>query len=240
MCATETQSIDMGIFFHILMEHMDAGLLIADVKGEQLKVKYLNPRFIEIVKRTGADIGAKGENLIAAVHPDYLAGLQAAAAASVSNRTPLDYTFKVFSKNGPGTYAWQHIQGVVLPGTFDGAGRLLCVITDITRVMAFDEKLRTAEVKYKTVLEQTDTMIYELDLRRDTLCYTGVMARSLGVEGIVCENIRSAFPQTRIVAPESRGELRRLIEDVYAGKENKTDYYIYPKLFMSKYSQPKP
>lgn len=227
MDAADQPKEDMGIFFKTLLEHMDAGILLADIKDGQAEVKYLNPRFVETVKRTGADIGVKGENLMAAVHPDYLPGLLAATQASAKDRTPLDYTFKVYSRRGPGIYAWQHIRGVILPGDFDGAVRLLAVITDITKLMQSEEKLLTAEVKYKTVLEQIDSMIYEIDLRRDTLCYTGVMARRLGIEGVVWKNVRAELPFPKIVAQESRDELRSLVEDVYEGREGRRDYYIY-------------
>ena len=105
MDAADQPKEDMGIFFQTLLEHMDAGILLADIKDGQVKVKYLNPRFVEIVKRTGADIGVKGEHLMAAVHPDYLPGLLAATQASAKNRTSLDYTFKVYSRRGPGIYA---------------------------------------------------------------------------------------------------------------------------------------
>ena len=207
-----------------LLENMDAGVLIFEITDE-IKITYISPGTYKLMGTSAPALGINGGDFFEGLCPEDASELRSTLFAAVKEEASLDMAFR--SSDGQcdeGVRRWFHIKGAKLPeGT--GTNRMLAVITEISSFKRAEEQLHTTEVKYRKAVEQSNIMIWELDLRTRRLTQSGAIAARLGIDNVVFENAPESLIKECNLPENIALPLRRLFENLYAG--NEAGYYNF-------------
>lgn len=98
----------------------------------------------------------------------------------------------------------------------DGSQRFYCVLLDITGRKREQEELRLSLERHQVIMDQTTDIIFEWDIRSDTLDFSSNWRKKFGYDPIDYQ-ISSRIPQSRNLHPEDMAAFVKLMRDTAAG-----------------------
>lgn len=98
----------------------------------------------------------------------------------------------------------------------NGVEYLNCVLMDITQVKQAQEELRLTMERHQIIMDQTNDIIFEWDIIKDTLTYSANWVKKFGYEPI-CEQIGTRIPQASHILPEDVPRFVKLMNSVGGG-----------------------
>lgn len=172
---------------YTLGKNIDMGLMKGFLDGEAT-VQYINDRALQYLGYTRQEFRDIFNNsIVAFTHPDDAATVQKNAEQLISTGKPLKFQTRAFRKDG---------QVIILQGrsscVIDSQGRPVGIYAfqDVTEDLAkaeemqrslqrkIDEQallsksLHESELRYRTVVEQSDDIMFEWDFSTDTILFT--------------------------------------------------------------------
>ena len=205
-----------AMHLQFLLENMDGCVLVCRV-DQEISFTYASPN---TAQRMGWDptwTSLEMENSFSAILPQDQEPLRCAIIRAAQEEEVLDCTFRILSQEGEPR--WWRMRGNRLPPR-EGAGcEMILVATDVTCLKEREEALQFSKLRYRTAVEQSDLMLWEVDLKKGTLRYTGELARRLGIEGRVYRDLPTSFLQTGILQPQSEAVFCRAMKNLFAGND---------------------
>lgn len=203
-----------AVRLQMLLENMDGCVLVCQVE-EEITFIYASPNSAQRMGWDPTWRSLEMDDTFAPILPQDQEALRQAIFRAAREETGLDVTFRILSPEG--ACRWWRMRGNRLPD--QEAQELILVVTDVTNMIETEEALRFAQLRYRTAVEQSDVMLWEVDLRQKTLCYAGDMAQRLGLAGKVFHGLPDGFLAAGVLRPQSEGEFRRAIQNLFAGND---------------------
>jgi PAS domain S-box-containing protein len=123
------------------------------------RICYASPSYRQVLGYDPADL--IGQSPFNRFHPDDVAPVLAAFSGSLENRQPVDVTLRY--RNGSGKFVWLQSTGSFL---FDEKGNITGAVIssrDITERKKAEEALRESEERFRSLVENTNDLIWEID-----------------------------------------------------------------------------
>jgi PAS domain S-box-containing protein len=167
------------ILYRNLVEQVPAVVYI-DSNDLTPQTIYVSPQIEEMFGRPVEDWMSHRELWDAAIHPDDLAGVNAAWIRSIETQTPCVIEYRV--RRPDGSIVWTHDSCVPVRGA---DGRTLYwqgVMQDVTASKVAEESLRESESRYRALIENVPAVVYVVapDDDRKTLYVSPQVETALG------------------------------------------------------------
>lgn len=170
--------------------------------------------FITMFGYTREEITDGFHNLfIEMIYPPDRRKINESVQAQLMNGREVELEYRVVC--GDGTVKWILDRGK-LAETFDGKQVFYCVLVDITKRKQDQEELRLSLERHKVILDQTTDIIFEWDIRKDTLNYSSNWRVKFGYDPIERE-ISKKVPQSKDIYPEDMPAFMKLLRDTSTG-----------------------
>jgi len=118
---------------------------------------------------------------------------------------------------------WGLLRGRVIEGR-NGERSIFCVILDVTDAKHAQDELRQSEERYRIILEQSDDIICEWDLRSDRFTCSSHWMKMFGYMPRL-ENPSKVWRDTDKVHPEDMPRFLRWLEETYRGQLSGEDEF---------------
>ena len=150
--------------YRILVEHIPAVVYVEAPDGNAQDF-YISPQVREVFGYEPEQWRLTEGFWRGIVHPDDLATV--IEVDDRSNETKADYSIDYRMRAGDGRWAWVHDEAVFLeqaggPGFWQG------FLLDITERKVSEDRLREAEEKFRTIVEQNEAIFYTQEIDPDT------------------------------------------------------------------------
>lgn len=143
--------------------------------------EYLGPGLEQLLGPANAAIVRADVSKFAQfIHPDDRAGAAAAREGAIRERRPFDCEYRIMSEDG----SWRWIRATASP-TFlpDGSMRWHGVLLDISEAKTAEQRLRLSEEQYRLVFEATSDVLWDWDLRQNTIRWSALALSTFGMHG---------------------------------------------------------
>lgn len=208
------------VHIRTLLENMDGGVILAEVEDD-IRITYVSPSLFTSFDRSTKNVGDYGENIMSLIVPADLPKVREAVFQTAKNNEIMEISYRVIAENGD---AWRHLRAKRIPESPDGIPRVIAVITDITHLKSIEENLRETEMRYRTAVEQTDVMLWEVDIPSRTITLTGPAWESAGFEASVFPNAPEGYLNEGRITADTADDFRRMFADICSGKQSATYY----------------
>lgn len=205
-----------------LLENMDGGVVLAEVT-DRIRITYVSPSFYHSFGRDSSDETKSGQNILSLIYPDDQPGLNEALMRAGRDNDPVDYAYRVI--NSAGQPEWRRIRAKRIPDTGDGVARIVTVITDITSLRRANEQAREAEERYRIAVEQTDAMLWDVDVPAKTATLRGAAWAEFHREQHVFTHMPQGYIASGALHPDSEDAFRRMFADLFAGKDGEIYFF---------------
>lgn len=177
-------------------------------------VKSVNPGFINLFGYSRDEIREIfHDHYVEMLHPDdrNIMTRQFQEQLSLGNAVELEY--RVNAKDGHVVWVLDKCR---LATDENGVEYLNCILMDITQVKQAQEELRLTMERHQIIMDQTNDIIFEWDIVKDTLAYSSNWAEKFGYRAI-SENVSTRIPKASHILPEDIPEFVRLLKDMGSG-----------------------
>ena len=140
-------------------------------------------------------------------------------------------------KRKDGSIIWVIDNGQIVKGE-DGTLFSYSVVINITDAKIARENLRISEERYRIVMSQTDDVIFQWDIAKDTLSFSGNW-RKITNDVLITNNISQRIHQTNKIYKDDLEELNEFLNKIINGEKyketeiriiNKNNDYIWCKI----------
>lgn len=125
----------------------------------------------------------------------------------------IEFECRVRNKNGQ--TIWILDKGKLIVDT-EGRLKLCCFIIDITQQKVEREQLVLSLERYKLIMDQTIDIIFEWDIDKDTLYFSGNWCKKFGYSAI-SSNISKRIPLTKNIYSEDISDFVRIMKETASG-----------------------
>ncbi len=179
--------------------------LIADTG---FTITYANNGFLTLVGYTRREYEEKRlQECVTYVHPDDIHPLNEAVAGVRRDGETVILEMRILHKLG--AYIPVVFRGTLVHNR-EGQAVLFCVVVDISEQRAMIENLRIEKERYEIVIEQSNDIIFEVDLQQHTLMCSPKFQEKFGWQ-ITSRDIDERSPYPLQVHPEDSDILQRMI-----------------------------
>lgn len=129
----------------------------------------------------------------------------------IGNTIEIEYRIR----HKDGKLIWILDKGKLVLST-DGTKNFYCVISDITEQKEEKEELRLSVERHKIIMDQTTDIIFEWNMKEDTLSVSSNWRKKFGFEPIR-KNINTAIARSSKIHPDDMDSCLKLMRDSAAG-----------------------
>ena len=181
--------------------------------GDQwFTITYVNSGFITLFGYNEQELKSRFRNhFFEMIHPEDQQAVRHKFLEQVSASGSQELEYRVISKQGQ--VVWVLDKCRMFSGE-DGREYLNCVLTDITQVKQAQEALRLSMERYQIILNQTNDIIFEWNIRQDKITYSPNWEKRFGYVPL------DSSAQVRTIShilPEDLPHLKKLMEDASSG-----------------------
>ncbi len=115
-----------------------------------------------------------------------------------------------------GTVTWVLDKGQAVRRELDGRTVYYSVLVDITASKTAQQELQISEERYRVIMEKTDSVIFEWNMRTGTAQFSDVWCEKLGYPAVQ-ENFPESMTAQTILHPEDRARFLRLCAHISDG-----------------------
>ena len=207
-----------------LWDQAPTAMGIYDYTATGLKVVALNDQYFNMVGDTRESRAGYRAEATDAIHPDDHAALLGAIKNAIQTGGVANARIRVMG--GDGTYGWYGVRGSWKP--WENGCRFFAVFYDITELMDAEahladqmRQLRNAKDVYEFSIAGTELFLWEYDLVKDEITlgdnpFTLKRKKEIGYPDVVPNASRFIYAN---VMPESKDTMKRIFDDIQAGKE---------------------
>lgn len=179
-----------------------------------LTIKSVNPGFINLFGYNRDEIREIFHDHYAEmIHPDDRQAMVKRLQEQLSLGNAVELEYRVNAKDGHVVWVLDKCR---LATGEDGVENLNCVLMDITQVKQAQEELRLTMERHQIIMDQTNDIIFEWDIMKDTLSYSANWVEKFGYKAI-SENISTQIPKASHILPEDIPKFVKLMEEVSGG-----------------------
>lgn len=174
----------------------------------------INKEFLQLLNYTEKEIEERFHNhFIELVHPMDRKALLEDVMRQVNQSDILELEYRLVSKEGDIIWILDRCKTVTEE---DGQEYLYCSLTDISSSKRAQEELRLSLEKHQIIMNQTNDIIFEWDIARDTLTYSSNWEKKFGYQPIH-ESISVKIPTVSHIYPDDMPEFVRLMNSIETG-----------------------
>ena len=170
--------------------------------------------FLTMFGYTAEDIRTRFEGkFVNMVYPADRAEMLKNAHVQLEKGPTLDLEYRVLCADGRAM--WILDKGRLLnAGTKDEC--FYCILIDITQRKQEQEELRLSLERHQVIMDQATDIIFEWDIRADTLSFSPNWQKKFGYEAI-SSTISTSIPLSKNIHPEDTAAFVRIMRDTAAG-----------------------
>ncbi len=205
-----------------IVENSPAGIGVFEIYNDTIKPIYYNPLLKKFV---GSTDDSNLRNIIDQISDEYRSKVQEKALSCSYEGRICETEFKMFDVCGEEKYL--SARGVNI---FERNEKVytLVIFSDITKEYALKKQIRFEEERYRTAVDLTKTVLWEVDLKKKvTYHYTDRPTRN-GATANVYENSPESIIESGIIHQDFVDEYRRMYEMLFSG--NDSGEYFYKRL----------
>ncbi|MDO5562292.1 MAG: diguanylate cyclase [Synergistaceae bacterium] len=202
-----------------LMEYMDGGVIMAEV-SDDIKVTYVSPSlYRSFGRRFDQDSNQK---IFSTVHPSDLPGLRAAVFEAAKSNDLTEYPYRVVYDDRT---EWRSMRCKRIPDAEDGVSRVVAAIADITGMKRANDDLRDAEERYRTAAEQTEALLWEVDIPTKKLTLIGTAWGKTTRRTGIAYDVPDGYVQTGRIHEDFVDTYLQMIQDMFNGDDSRSYFY---------------
>ncbi|MCQ5130210.1 diguanylate cyclase [Butyricicoccus faecihominis] len=209
----DTQPISFSNDEQAVLDHIPGGVLqcLADDTWTMLAV---NRGFIDMFGYSREELSEWfGNRFIEMIVPVDREIMQRMAGQQIKKNGKAIVNCRVRCKDGAGKWVLNSIE---TSRDASGGERMFCVMLDVTESRNDREKLRLSLERHRIIMDQTADIIFEWDIRADTMFYSANWMRKFGYEPMT-DAISLQLPQNQHVHPEDMPQLLELMKNAREG-----------------------
>lgn len=173
----EKSEMQRSLEYQTLLDNIPGGVQKC-LPDEFFTMVEINQGFITMFGYSKEELSERFQNrFISLIHPDDLQRVVAEVQAQLKEGEPITMSYRVLCKDG--TYKWvmDYAQRIYEE---QGNERIFCVLMDETESREAREELRLTMERHEIILDQATDIIFEWDLRDDTMIYSGNWEKKFG------------------------------------------------------------
>ena len=147
------------------------------------------------------------------IHPEDRQNVLQQFRQQISVRNTFEMQYRVVTKDAQ--VLWVLDKSRLLTGS-DGIEYLNCILIDITQTKQEQEQLRLTMERHQIIMDQTNDIIFEWDIKRDSIFYSSNWVKKFGYQP-VSDEISQRIPQASHIMPEDTPNFLKLMGDVASG-----------------------
>ena len=200
-----------------LVQNMAGGILRVYYDGVSAELVYISNSACRMAGYTQEEYKqAKGKNTGFFILRDYEQKLIREAKAAMNGVPIPPRQYHLQKKDGTGL--WVDIRAEVVSRTKQGI-LIQYVLIDVTNTHVAYEQMRKEKEKLDIIVEVAADMLFEYDVKKDSMYYTKQREQGLDAEQISC-NYLQTIQSEGWVHPEDQEELRAFCEQMSGGKKH--------------------
>ena len=167
--------------YQMLLDNIPGGVQ-QHLNDEAYTLVEVNQGFLELFGYTKQELQEQFENqYMQMIHPEDRQSVvkQVAEQLLLKKRVALEY--RVFCRDGSYKWVLDNSQIISCAGEKE---RFFCVLVDITENRKVREELRLSLERHQIIMDQTTDVIFEWDIREDTLVFSSNWEKRFGYEPI--------------------------------------------------------
>ena len=181
-----------------------------------LSLKRYTSHFPVMLGYTGNELSSLFQDKLSAmIHPDDWGHVTASLTEQLTKGTSFELEYRLLHKSGRAVWVFHRGQLMSEP---DGSELLCGMMLDISHSVASREELVEALNRQQIVLSQTQNVIFEWDMRSDTMQYFGDWAAIFGYQPL-SQNLLAQLETASHFHPEDIPEFRGMMQNLREGKD---------------------
>lgn len=174
----------------------------------------INREFLHLINYTEEELEEKFNNhFIELVHPMDRKALATDVMRQMNQGNIIEAEYRLISRNG--NIIWVLDRSKVVTEE-DGQEYLYCSLTDISSSKRVQEELRLSLEKHQIIMDQTNDIIFEWDILKDTLTFSSNWEKKYGYQPIR-ERVSVEIPRASHIYPDDMPEFIRLMNEISSG-----------------------
>ena len=199
--------------YQMLLDNIPGGVQ-QHLNDEAYTLVEVNQGFLELFGYTKQELQEQFENqYMQMIHPEDRQSVvkQVAEQLLLKKRVALEY--RVFCRDGSYKWVLDNSQMISCAGEKE---RFFCVLVDITENRKVREELRLSLERHQIIMDQTTDVIFEWDIREDTLVFSSNWEKRFGYEPIRTQ-VKDRLLLNSHVHSDDIPVLRQLLTGAYRG-----------------------
>lgn len=199
----------------IYKETSDGGVFVVNTDDE-FTLLYANDIYYQICEHTKDTMMKEFENKsINCIYQDDIKKVRSKIEEAINtDKIRISFELRIVTKNKK--IKWVYVIGN-LEKTEKGFN-FIALMVDITKIRYIREKILRSEERYRIALKQTDTSVWEYDIKNHTIIMTESAEIHHGFHDIV-ENVPDSLIENGYIHPSSCNEFRDLHQKMENGEE---------------------
>lgn len=174
----------------------------------------INDGVVSLLGYSREDLQEMFQNrFIEIIHPEDREAVIQQIRKQLDNGNTFELEYRAFTKDG--RVLWLLDKSQLFMGA-DGVEYLNCVLIDITKSKQEQEELRLTMERHQIIMDQTNDIIFEWDIRLNQIYYSPNWIKKFGYEAI-SKDISTRIPQASHILPEDIPVFVVLMNDVRTG-----------------------
>lgn len=210
----------------MLTNNLPGGVICCEA-GPTLKLLHYSDGFLKMFGYTREEIQSKYQNdFIHIIHPEDYRRNEVLLQQQLSKGPTKEIQYRVRCKDG--NYVWVMDRGQLVESEH-GERLYYCILMDITEEKNARDELRLSLERHKIILDQTTDIIFEWDIKKDTLYFSNNWKKKFGYQPIE-DHISKRLLMESKIHPEDTEKVRVIMEEMRLGKPySETEFRILEK-----------
>lgn len=195
-----------------ITNNINGGVIVV-MKDVGFTITYANEGFLNLLGYTKEEFAQQDKTYITYVHPDDIGKLNQKIEETTKPFQKIELELRILKTNG--TYFPALYRGT-LSYTENGQPLIYCVVVDNTRQQNMLEELQAEKERYKTIIENSDDILFDVDLQKDTVSVSSQLKKTFGLD--IPENCTNAQLSSLLpIHPDDEKEVEKLRKDIQSG-----------------------
>lgn len=189
---------------------------ISQCKNDQwYTIQYVNDGFVAIFGYNQEELKEKFQNRFSElIYPEDRLPVASQIHKQLQTGTVIELEYRMITKDGRIIWVLDKCQSIMGE---DGLEYFNCVLIDITQSKLEQEKLRLTMERNQIIMDQTNDIIFEWDMDKDTFTFSSNFVMKFGYHPI-SEQARDRIEMASHILPEDIPKIVKLMKDVRSGQ----------------------
>lgn len=195
-----------------ITNNINGGVIVV-MKDVGFTITYANEGFLNLLGYTKEEFCHQEKTYITYVHPDDINKLNQKIEGATEPLQKIELELRI--RKTDGTYFPALYRGT-LSYTENGQPLIYCVVVDNTKQQTMLEELQAEKERYKAIIENSDDILFDVDLQNDTVSVSPQLKKTFGLD--IPENCTNAQLSNLLpIHPDDMKEIEALRNDIQKG-----------------------